>query len=205
MFPVSTRPASPMPSTGFSTCTRSISRRRSSTCLTATTPPASSHSPVATRACSSGPVVYDDLPRRAVYLLRRRDRPGGRARPRTAGAAFPGLTRRTPARRQLGSKTLLDYVKRSLALRKTYRPLCCGSYRRLDASDDVVVFACQAGEETLVIALNASNAPARLAAPGCRSATGWKCARGSMGRRHCAGRQRHPQRRAQYPRAAGWY
>ena len=35
----------------------------------------------------------------------------------------------------------------------------------MDASDDVVVFARQAGEETLVIALNASNTPARLAAP----------------------------------------
>ena len=63
------------------------------------------------------------------------------------------------------NQDLLDYVKQSIVLRKAYRPLCCGSYRRLDASDDVVVFARQAGEETLVIALNASNTPARLAAP----------------------------------------
>ena len=63
------------------------------------------------------------------------------------------------------NQDLLDYVKRTIALRKAYRPLCCGSYRRLDASDDVVVFARQAGEEILVTALNASNTPARLAAP----------------------------------------
>ncbi len=52
-----------------------------------------------------GPVVHDDLPRRAVHLLRRRDRPGGRTQTPTAGAAFPGLTKRMPARRPFGIKT----------------------------------------------------------------------------------------------------
>ena len=63
------------------------------------------------------------------------------------------------------NQDLLDYVKLVISLRKAHRSLCCGSFRRLAASDDVVIFARQAGEETLVIALNASNTPARLAAP----------------------------------------
>ena len=63
------------------------------------------------------------------------------------------------------NQDLLDYVKRVIALRSAHPALCCGSYHRLSAANDVVVYARQAGEESLVIALNASNSPARLAVP----------------------------------------
>jgi neopullulanase len=60
---------------------------------------------------------------------------------------------------------LLGYVKQVIALRKAHRALCCGSYECLEAAGDVVIFARQAGDETLVVALNAANAPAALATP----------------------------------------
>jgi neopullulanase len=60
---------------------------------------------------------------------------------------------------------LINYVKSLTTLRRAHRALRTGSYRRLEASGDVVVFARQAGQEVLIVALNASSTSAPLAVP----------------------------------------
>ena len=107
---------------------------------------------------AAGDAVPDDLSRRAVDLLRRRDRHGGRPR--------PGQPRRLPLAqdRDLGHRALarIPAADRPASQRPALRR---GSFQFLWAADDVVAFARQLGDETIVVVLNASRQSRRLDLP----------------------------------------
>ena len=60
---------------------------------------------------------------------------------------------------------LLDYVRRAIALRRGHPALCCGSYTRLHADNELVAYRRQAEDETLIVALNAGLGTQHLALP----------------------------------------
>ena len=99
------------------------------------------------RQRAPGDAAADDLPRRAVDLLRRRDRPARHElRPRHPPddrrgiGPRPGICRRWP------------YHKQLIAMRHAHPALRTGAYHRLYADDDSYAFARTNDDEALLVA-----------------------------------------------------
>ncbi len=90
----------------------------------------------------------DDHSRRAVPLLRHRDRHDRRARPR--------LPPRFPLARHGSWKLdLLDFTKRAIRLRRDHPALRRGKYAAVYAHEDILAFARRAEEESALVLFNA--------------------------------------------------
>ena len=102
-------------------------------------------------------LVLVHLSRRAVHLLRRRNRPGGKHDPdaatRSRGTSRAGIS-------------ICWLTSRScIALRKAYPALRRGSYHRLYADREVVAFGRWLDRDKLVVVLNASTATKTIDIP----------------------------------------
>ena len=97
---------------------------------------------------AAGAALPDDAARRAVHLLRHRDRHGGRPRPR--------LPPRVPLADEASwDRDLLDFTRRAIALRKAHPALRRGRYQTLYAHEDVIAFARQGEGSAAVVVFNA--------------------------------------------------
>ena len=81
------------------------------------------------------------------------------------GGSDPDCRRAMPWNEDLWDLDLLRYVQRSTAIRRRFRSLRTGDYQRLYASDGIYAFGRRSGDETVVVALNNSEAAVPLAIP----------------------------------------
>jgi len=81
------------------------------------------------------------------------------------GGADPDCRGAMPWNEELWDRDLLSYVQRCSALRRRFRALRTGDFRRLYAHDGVYAFGRRSGGETVVVALNNNSAPFPLTIP----------------------------------------
>jgi cyclomaltodextrinase len=81
------------------------------------------------------------------------------------GGHDPGCRGAFPWDEEVWDQDLRAWVKRCIALRHDHPALRRGTYLRLHAGDDVVVFARSLGAESLITAINAASAPRHLDLP----------------------------------------
>ena len=97
----------------------------------------------------AGAALPDDDSRRAVHLLRHRDRHGGRPRPR--------LPPRVPWDEAAWDHDLRDTTRRAIALRKARPALRRGAFERFYASNEVCTFGRRTADDAVVVAFNAGH------------------------------------------------